>query len=100
MITVFHIRPQGYNIGNETIRVATRRLLETTFGQVVNLITLPATAHFEGGQRAGLSARTIHEINQFADGVIVGGGNLYENGQLSVDLTALAAMAPPLILFS
>lgn len=100
MITLFCIHPHGFNIGNDAIHVALRQMLFTGFGQVVNVISLPATSRFESHAQGGLSAKTIHEINQYGDGVIVGGGNLYENGQLDVNLDALHALEPPLMLFS
>ncbi len=100
MITLFCIQPKGFNVGNEAIHVGLRQLLQDTFGQVVNIIALPATARYETHATAGLTARTIHEINQYGHGVIVGGGNLYENGELDVDLDALSALEPPLLLFS
>ena len=37
-------------------------------------------------------------MNRFADGIVVGGGNLFENGQLAVDLQALSALRVPMML--
>lgn len=93
MITIFCVRPHGLNIGNDTIYLGVRHLVRQTFGTRVNLVSVPAV----GG---GLTARTIHEMNHFGHGVIVGGGNLYENGQLDLDPHALEALRPPLMLFS
>ncbi|MCK5706704.1 MAG: polysaccharide pyruvyl transferase family protein [Candidatus Aureabacteria bacterium] len=42
----------------------------------------------------------MHEINQYGSGVIVGGGNLYENGELEINSTALKALDVPLMIFS
>lgn len=100
MITLFCIRPQGLNIGNEAIHVAVRELVYKSFGRIVNIVPLPACAHYESQARAGLSAQTIYEINRYGDGVIVGGGNLYENGELTVQADALSALEPPMMLFS
>jgi polysaccharide pyruvyl transferase WcaK-like protein len=61
---------------------------------------LPATSKYESLARGGLTSKTIHEINQYGDGVIVGGGNLYENGELDLNLAALSRLEPPLMLFS
>lgn len=93
MITLFCVRPHGQNIGNDTIYLGVRHLVRETFGAGVNLVSVPATG-------SGLTARTVHEMNLYGHGVIVGGGNVYENGQLDVDLTALDALQPPLMLFS
>ena len=93
MITLFNVRPKGLNVGNEAIFVALRHLLRETFGGLVNIVSVPA----EGG---GLQPRSIHEMNLYGHGVIVGGGNLFENGQLDVDPNALRALRPPLMLFS
>ncbi len=100
MTTLFCIHPHGFNVGNHAIHLALRGMLDRTFGELVNLVSIPATTRFESHGRAGLTAGVVHEINQYADGVIVGGGNLLENGQLDVDHTALRALEPPMMLFS
>lgn len=93
MITLFCVRPEGLNVGNDAIFSGVRHLLREAFGGFVNIVSVPAHGR-------GLLARTIHEMNLYGHGVIVGGGNLYENGQLDVDLHALRALRPPLMLFS
>lgn len=100
MITLFCIHPKGFNIGNELIFVATQQFVREAFGCVVNLISLSATSRYETEAKAGLTARVIFEINQYGHGVIVGGGNLYENGELEVNLDSLKALDVPLMLFS
>lgn len=98
--TLFCIRPKGFNVGNDVISLGLEHFIQRAFGQSVNLITLPATSRYESHAKAGLTARTVHEINQYGHGVIVGGGNLYENGELEVDPWALETLEPPLMLFS
>ncbi len=100
MKTLFCIRPKGFNVGNEAIFMALQHFLYEAFGEVVNLIALPATARYESTTQAGLTARTVYEINQYGHGVILGGGNLYENGELDLSLEALEALEVPLLLFS
>lgn len=100
MITLFCIRPKGFNVGNDAIYLGMQHFIYEAFGELVNLITLPATSRYESQAKAGLTARTIHEINQYGHGVIVGGGNLYENGELEVNVDALETLEPPLLLFS
>src|SRR5665647_1466823 len=100
MITLFCVRPKGFNVGNDAIYLGMQHFLYEAFGEVVNLVSLPATKRYDSVAHAGLTARSIHEINQYGDGVIVGGGNLYENGELDVDLDALEALRVPLMLFS
>lgn len=100
MITLFCIRPKGFNVGNDAIYLAMQHYIFEAFGQVVNLINLPATSRYESHAKAGLTAQTVYEINLYGDGVIIGGGNLYENGELQVDLNALEAIEVPLMLFS
>ena len=100
MITLYNIRPKGHNIGNDAISVALRDQIYNTFGRVVNIIDMPATALYETHAKAGLSAKTIYEINRVGDGVIVGGGNLYENNEINISKTALDALEVPLMLFS
>lgn len=100
MINLFCIRPKGFNVGNDAIFQGTRHFLYKAFGEEINLITLPATAKYEGMAKAGLTSKTIYEINQYGHGVIIGGGNLFENGELDVDLDALRCLEAPLMLFS
>ena len=100
MITLFCVRPRGLNVGNDTIFLGLRHLLREAFGGLVNIIQVAATGSGDGGELRGLQARTIHEMNLYGHGVLIGGGNLYENGQLDVDPNALRALHPPLMLFS
>ncbi|MEW5976519.1 MAG: polysaccharide pyruvyl transferase family protein [Acidobacteriota bacterium] len=100
MITLFCIRPKGFNVGNDTIFIGMQHFINEAFGEVVNLISLPATSRYESQAKAGLTAQTIHEINQYGHGVIVGGGNLYENGELQVGLDSLESLEVPMVLFS
>lgn len=100
MVTIFNIRPKGFNVGNDAINIGMQSYLYDAFNEVVNLITLPATARYESSPAAGLTKMTIHDINQFGDGVIIGGGNLYENGEIDVDMDALKALGVPMMIFS
>jgi hypothetical protein len=100
MTNLFVIRPKGMNIGNDVINIALRNYIDQAFGKSVNLIALPATSRYDSEAHAGLTAKSIYEINQYGHGVIVGGGNLYENGELDVDVEALSKLEVPLMLFS
>lgn len=100
MINLFCIRPKGFNVGNDAIAMGVQHLLYEAFGEVVNLITVPATSKYDHHAHAGLTARSVYEINQYGHGVLIGGGNLFENGELDVDLDALDRLEPPLMLFS
>ncbi|WP_081617354.1 polysaccharide pyruvyl transferase family protein [Thioalkalivibrio sp. ALMg11] len=100
MYTIVNIRPLGYNVGNNAIHFALRHMLYEVFGRLVSVIEYPATSKHESTAKAGLTSATVHDINRFADGVIVGGGNLYENDEIDVDARALRALNPPLMLFS
>ncbi len=100
MITLYCMRPKAFNVGNDVIFHGLRHFVQEAFQSVVNLVTLPATGRYESVAKAGLTPRTIHEINQYGHGVIVGGGNLYENGELDVNLDALDQLQVPLMLFS
>ena len=100
MVNIFCIRPRGFNIGNDVIYQGTLGFLQRAFGSQVNVISLPATSRYESEGEAGLTPRTVHEINRYGHGVVVGGGNLYENGELDVHPGALDALEVPLLLFS
>jgi hypothetical protein len=100
VITIFCVRPTGFNIGNDTIFVGLRHLVRQAFGEPVNLVHVPAVRGEDGSSLYGLHARSVHQMNQYGHGVIVGGGNIYENGALDVDPQALRALRLPLMLFS
>ncbi len=100
MINLYSIRPKGFNIGNDVIYVGINHFIRNAFKENYNVISLPATSKYESQKKSGLSAQTIYEINQFGHGVIVGGGNLYENGELEVNETALKALEKPMMIFS
>lgn len=100
MITLYCLRPKAFNVGNDVIFCGLRHFVQEAFQCVVNLVTLPATSRYESQSKAGLTPKTIHEINQYGHGVIVGGGNLYENGELDINLDALEQLQVPLMLFS
>ncbi|PKP35482.1 MAG: hypothetical protein CVU00_02195 [Bacteroidetes bacterium HGW-Bacteroidetes-17] len=100
MINIYCIRPKGFNIGNDVIFLALKHFIRKSFQQNVNLISLPATGKYESQRKSGLTSQTVYEINQFGHGLIIGGGNLYENGELDVNPTALKALDVPIMVFS
>ena len=100
MINIYSIRPKGFNIGNDVIYLGVNHFLRLAFKENFNVISLPATSKYESHKKAGLSAQTIYEVNQFGSGLVVGGGNLYENGELEVNPTALKALEKPMMVFS
>ena len=100
MYTIANIRPLGFNMGNHAINFALRYMLYETFGRLVSVIDYPATDRHESTAKGGLTPATVFEINRFADGVIVGGGNLFENDEISVDARALKSLQPPMMMFS
>ena len=93
----FHITPigKGYNIGNFAISLAIRRILSLNYPNCT-IITVPAF----GTSDAGISKGLVYEANQWADGLIVGGGNLYENNELNIDFNALLSLKIPMAIFS
>lgn len=100
MITLVNIRPFKSNVGNHAIHFALRQLIYEAFGRLVSIVDLPPGKGDFEDSAVGLTKASVHRINRFADGVIVGGGNLFENDALDVDVSALAALEPPLMLFS
>ena len=100
MINIFNIRPKGLNVGNDAIFVAMRHYIYKAFGSLVNIIEIPATKRYESGGLAGLTSKTIYEMNRSGDGVILGGGNLYENGEIDIDTESLKALDIPLMVYS
>lgn len=100
MINIYSIRPKGFNIGNDVIYLGVNHFVRNAFKQNYNVISLPATSKYEAHKKAGLSAQTVYEVNQFGHGVIIGGGNLYENSELEVNPVALKALEKPMMIFS
>jgi hypothetical protein len=95
MSTLFCVRPATRNIGNDLIGHATTALLVEHFGADTSVVTIPALAD---GRFGGFTAAQVHDMNRFADGVVVAGGNLFENGQFTIDRAALAALRVPLMI--
>ena len=96
-MNVFLVRPTTRNIGNDVIAYATAELIYDVFGERTNIVSIPA---LKGPQFGGLVPRQIYDMNRLADAVIVGGGNLLENGQLSYDAQAVDALRPPMMLLA
>lgn len=95
MTNLFCVRPTTRNIGNDLINKATTDLLYEVFGSTVSIINIPALREQQYG---GMTTNQVYDMNRFADGVVIGGGNLFENGQLSVESHALDALSVPLML--
>lgn len=100
MKNIYSIRPKGFNIGNDVIYLGVNHFIRMAFKENYNVISLPATGKYEAHRKAGLSSQTIYEVNQFGHGVVVGGGNLYENGELEINPIAMRALEKPLMVFS
>lgn len=100
MKNIYSIRPKGFNIGNDVIYLGINHFIRMAFKENYNVISLPATGKYEAHRKAGLSSQTIYELNQLGHGLIVGGGNLYENGELEVNPIALKALEKPMMIFS
>ena len=95
------LRPFGANVGNHVINTSLIYLLKNSFhGAKINIIDLPASRKVDSGIFSGLDKNTAFYLNEVADGVIIGGGNLFENGEIDADAIALHALQPPLMLFS
>ncbi len=95
MAVLFCVRPATRNIGNDVINRAVVDVLRAAFGSDAAVVNVPALGGRDGG---GLTAASVYDMNRLADGVIVGGGNLFENGQLTVDTAALAALRVPMMM--
>lgn len=96
-MNIFFVRPGTRNIGNDIIALATTELLYEVFGADTNVVNIPA---LKGPQFGGLVPRQIYDMNRLADGVVVGGGNLFENGQISYDAQAVEALRSPMMLMA
>jgi hypothetical protein len=97
MPTIFVVRPQTGNIGNDLIALGAEQVLQDAFGEAINFVTVPASRDGFGQARGGLSASSIYEINRLADGVVIGPGNMFENGSLFCEEHALEGLSVPLM---
>lgn len=97
--TVFNLRPNTPNIGNELLALGTDAILRSVLGGNLRVVSLPVSVN-GGVKGGGLTAQTVYEINQLADGLLIGPGNIFENGALNVDLRAMAALSVPTMVFS
>jgi hypothetical protein len=95
MTLLFCVRPATRNIGNDIINRATSELLYEVFGDDVGIANIPA---LKGPQFGGFTVSQVYDMNRFADGVVLGGGNLFENGQVTVEVQALEALGVPMVL--
>jgi hypothetical protein len=93
---LFTFRPCTTNIGNDLIALATEGLLDVAWPHPLDVVSLPSAGAGRGAKSAGLSAANVYEANLLADAVLVGGGNVFENGALDVDENALDGLQPPL----
>jgi len=64
MITLFCVRPKGVNLGNEVIFLGLSHLLREAFGTLVKIAQVPAEDTGDGAL-CGLTARSVHEMNQY-----------------------------------
>lgn len=97
---VFSLRPQTTNIGNDLIAVGADAMIRDVWPTATDIVSIPSSATVSGAKGTGLSAATLYEARMLADALFVGCGNVFENGALSVDRGALAALDVPLALFA
>lgn len=83
-------------MGNDLIALGTEALVSDAWPRDVEFVSLPSQGPGRGGKPSGLTAGSVYEMNQLADAVLAGGGNVFENGALEIDSTALASLRPPL----
>jgi hypothetical protein len=93
---LYRICPPRQNIGNTVIGAAVSNLIRGAFGEDASIVEIPALAGPDG--IGGITARQAFDLNRAADGVLVGGGNLFENGQLTIEPRALDALHVPMLL--
>jgi len=94
-MNIFLVRPGTRNIGNDIIAHATSNLIYEVFGTDTTIVNIPSLKSAEFG---GLVAQQVYDMNKLADGIVIGGGNLFENGQLTYEAGALSALTRPLIM--
>ena len=97
---IFNIRPTGLNVGNSLIHLSLARLIELAANTRTSILSIPASSRDSRNISSGLSSSSIYEINGSGDGLIIGGGNLFENNELTIDFNALEKISVPNCIFS
>ncbi len=92
MRTLINMRQTTPNIGNALIALGHECLLRSVFGDELNLVTMNSA-----GTDGGFTPKGVYEMNQLADGLIVGLGNIFENGALTIDPFALESLTVPML---
>lgn len=93
---VFCLRPRPGNLADEAVFDALRRHLRAAFGPWVNLISLPLGGDPLG--RAGLTSRTVYELNHCAHGLVIcGSADARSPDGLDFDPHALEALDLPIL---
>jgi len=98
MRNIYVIRPTGFNIGNHVIFAGLRKLVSQSVDERFNFISIPASGKYDNFGKPGLTTSSVHEINQYGAAVIVGGGNLFENGEIDLDIQALKSLRVPMMI--
>ncbi len=97
---VVAVRPATSNIGNDLIALGMDSLVRARWPLAADILTVPSSERHARGEPSGLTPSSVYQANQLADAVIVGGGNLFENGAITVLPTSLGALTPPLALLA
>lgn len=93
---VFCLRPRAGNLADEAIFDVVRRHVRSAFGPWVNLISLPLGGDSLG--RAGLTSRTVYELNHCAHGVVIcGSADARSTETLDFDPFALSMLDVPIL---
>ncbi len=93
---VFCLRPRAGNLADEAVFGVVRSHVRSAFGPWVNLISLPLGGDPLG--RAGLTSRTVYDLNHCAHGVIIcGSADARSTESLDFDPQALENLDLPIL---
>jgi hypothetical protein len=99
MSLIYHLCPATPNVGNGLIVMATQELIARDTGSSCDFLMVPAKGTHCVVKRGGIVGENVYDINQMGAGLLVGPGNLFENGGLEIEPAALDALQlPPLVL--
>ncbi len=96
-IIIHHYCPHTFNVGDHFVIRSIRKFLLSELPEAI-FIPFASAGNRGWGKPARLQGSNINKSNQFADAVIVGGSDQYNNWDLRIKKEEITKLIPPLYL--